>query len=350
MTNVHRHSQPHHGHTSGRARSTRLAWHPERTEAQTGRGGPDGLRHRHAPPPAARASSGKRAAIACVLLAFAGLSTVLTAELVSNASGAPPHPGLSGLAGLFALTALALGVHAQAAQSRHWSRRVKRRLLIGVPAALCTVLAVIANALERRAPSPQGAQDTPAAAERPSLRPEDNSLVKPGWYGEALANGVLLVVTSYEEDAAESRRFNKGLLKTVAYATLSVINTGSGMPVTLTSPQVTLRLDNGETVSSLAVHDLLAHGAGEQAALGRRLAGSQTVATGGMIADLPICLAAPFDWARVQGVDVLLGALTVTVPGRMMSVQEKQQAFERAPVTRRPSGTNITAEAWYKDL
>ncbi len=295
-------------------------------------------------------SAGKRSALLCVLLALTGLAAVSAAELLSRTGHISPPVGANVFAGACALVALAAGAHALMALSHHRSRRLRRRLLIGLPAAICTALAVFANLCARRAPAGAAAPDAPLPAVPHADTPEDNSLAKTGWYGEILDGGVLLVVTSFDPQSAESLRFNKGLAKPVVYATLSVINTGSVNPATLTSPQVVLHLANGQSRPSLSLPELSARG-GDTSRLSTRLAAQHEVPLGKMIADIPICLAAPFHWSSVLGVEVRIGARAVTVPGRLMTAREKLQAARSLqPAIRRPGGTNVTAEAWYKDL
>lgn len=275
---------------------------------------------------------------------------VLVATVISQSNNRLEHPGTDLLAVLFAFAALVTGVYAQATQLRHWSRRVKRKLFVGLPAAFCTLLVAIANLLDRHAPAAANTPERPVAVSPNRSTPEDNNLIKPGWYGELLADGALLVITSYQEDAAESRSFNRGLLKPVSYATLSIINIGNSIPVSLTSPQVTLHLENGETVQSLTVQELLSPGNEQKEALRKRLAKQAEAPLGGMLPDIPICVDAPFDWSRVAGVAVQIGAHTVTVPGRTMSVQEKSALLPNSTRPSSPKHDSRIAEDWYKNL
>lgn len=313
-------------------------------------GGAGSARPRHRGSSSPGGSAGKASSLVCLLFAGLGFAAVLVATVLSRSDPPPAHSGLNLFAGACAGVSLAAGVRAQLLQRRHWSRRVKRRLLVGAPAALCTLLAVLVTWRERLAPHAGPSLPAPALAAARDSQPEDDSLVKPGWYGETLANGVLLVVTAFEENAAESRRFNRGLFKPVSYATLSVINTGSSTPVTLRSPQVALLLETGERAVSLALRDLLSHGSGAHREVLERLAEQQDVTVGGMIPDIPVCLDAPFDWSRVKAVEVVLGSGPVAVPGRLMTVAEKQASLFSGPSKRSAATTNVTAEAWFKDL
>jgi hypothetical protein len=247
------------------------------------------------------------------------------------------------------LAACAAGLRARAAQKHHWSRRVRRRLVVGLATACCTGLAVTANMLERHKANAAAPAERVLAAAL-ATESEDDSLVKPGWYGEVHANGVLVVITSFEERASESRRFNRGLKKPVTFATLSVINTGSPLPVSLATPQVTLRLKSGGGVPSLGLQELFSRGIGQDEALSRRLSGKLTAQLGEMLPDIPVCLDPPFDWREVGAVEVSVGAQTLTVPGRFMSAQEKEAALRTVPPKAPQKADPRRAEVWYQNL
>ena len=76
----------------------------------------------------------------------------------------------------------------------------------------------------------------------------------------------------------------------------------------------------------------------------------RTLAAGAMLSDIPVCQAPHFQWARVKAATVSFNSRTLTVPGRMMTAQEKQALRQKTKVNRPPDGTNITAEAWFKNL
>ncbi len=296
-------------------------------------------------------ASGKHAAAACVLLAFLGLGCKLAVGFMAHLRTTSSSNLLTILAGTLTLAALGLGLYAQNAQRRLWSRRVRRRLVIGIPVAFLTLLTVVANVLFPQAALRPAAPDvaTPSSAQHPA-KTEDTALTKPGWYGELQQDGVLLVLTSFPENATESRQFNRRLLKPVSYATLSIINLGSAERPILNALEVALRLDSGETAQSLAVRPLLAHHAAT-AALLERLAVPQEIAVGAMAADIPVCLAPSFPWDRVTAVAVTLGKRTFTVPGRMVTAEEKRAMIEKsANHQRSASTTNRSAEAWFKNF
>lgn len=348
MAHAHTDSDVRHG---SHARSVRSAG--ERRAGRRGeRTGPAqrSTRHHASQPP--RASFGNRFAFLCLASGGLGFVFMLLTTMLSRSGAAPDHSGLTVFSAACALVSIIAGVRAQVSQLRHWSRRVKRKLLIGFPLAFCTALAVAVEMHARLGSHPGSGQPTAAqpSASTGQAVPEDDSLIKPGWYGEILSGGILLVITSYAEESSESRRFNKGLFKPVAYATLSVINTGSAGPATLASPRVTLILESGEREPALDLHDVLTHGGAQAEAAAARLSSNKELPLGGMIADIPICMDAPYDWSRVVGVEVQLGAGAVTVPGKMMTAAEKQTFLFRGEARPSASATNVSAEEWFKNL
>jgi hypothetical protein len=265
----------------------------------------------------------------CLVFACLGLAAVLITEIISNATGEPSLPFLNVLGGAVTLASLVTGAYAMATLVRHNSRRVRRRALVGMTVAVCTGAAVVSNVFDKyRQLAPPETSEAPAAPGAAEAGPENNDLVKPGWYGELLSDRVLLIITSFEENAAESRRFNRGLFKPVSYATLTVVNTGNDTPVSVTPSDTRLRLADGSIVRSLSLQDVQAHSAGRGNELNNRISASQLVATGAMAPDLPICMDAGFSWARVAAVDVRLGARTVSVPGRFMTAHEKTKMLQ----------------------
>lgn len=354
MKNAHRHSATHRiggaeASSQERRRGALAIGYSDHPEAEAPRERSQRSGRHHAAPSSGK-QTGLKSAAHCLLFALAGLVTVLTTELVSKANQRPALPALNLVAGSFVLAALGTGVYAQITQRRHWSRRVRRRLLVGLPIAACSAVAIIANTREQHAPSAAGPEVPRAAAPARQATPEDDALVRPGWYGEVRSDGVIIVVTSFETNTAESQRFNRGLFKPVTYATLSLINTGCPTPVVLSSFQSGISLDNGETVQSLSISELLSRGAGQRSELRDRLAEPQKVAFGAMIPDIPICMEADFSWSRVTAVTIRLGAHAVVVPGRVMAAEEKQKLIEATATKHRPSDTNNTAEMWFKNL
>ncbi len=68
----------------------------------------------------------------CVAGALTGFCIELVIEMISVSREEPANLFFNGVAGLFVAAAFVLGVYAQMAQSRSWSRRVRRRLVIGM--------------------------------------------------------------------------------------------------------------------------------------------------------------------------------------------------------------------------
>jgi hypothetical protein len=295
------------------------------------------------------ASSGKAASVLCVMAAFLAFGTALIIELVAHTREELPNVFLNALAGLLALAALGAGGYAQTVQLRHWSRRARNRLLVGVPVGALTLAMVVVNFYEKQIPV-RGTPPAPAGAARGA---EDRAaLFRPGWYGQGQENGVLAVVGSFDEGAAESREFNRLVTRSVSYATLTVINQGNALPVVLKSVRVGLLLDSGEEAQSLDVKPLL-NAAGTDEGLKRRLSEPKTIASGAMVADIPVCLEPGFRWERVREVEVALGDRVLLVQGRMMTAEEKRALAETPGAAGAPpaaASTNLSAETWFKDL
>ena len=294
---------------------------------------------------------GRNASVVCVMMAFIAFGIALIMELIAYTRHDVANPFFNSFAGLFAVMAVGAGVYAQVVQLQHWSRRVRHRLQVGLTAAFLTLLMVGLNLYQKYAPAPEEAQEgTLVGTARKGAGQEDRSLIKPGWYGETRQEGVLAVVSSFDENASESRQFSRRLKRPVSYATLSVINLGSPVPVVLQSLQAGLLLDSGEEVSSLDVKPLL-HTTGGNEALLRRLVVPQTLAAGAMVPDIPVCQKPDFQWERVRGVKLTVSDRTVVVPGRMMTAEEKRVMLEKVTAPQAHSAsTNLSAEAWFKDL
>ena len=285
------------------------------------------------------------------MAAFLAFGIALITELVAYTRHESANPFFNASAGLLTVAAFGAGGYALMVQLRYWSQRVRRRLQVGLTVAVLTMVMVIANYYEPYLPSAGGQPDAdPVKKEVVPVAPEDQSLLKPGWYGELQQDGVLAVISSFAENASESRQFNRRVVKPVSYAALSVINLGSPAPIILRSLQVGLVLDSGEEVQSLAVKPLM-HPGPENEILLKRLVEPQTLAIGVMASDIPVCREPGFKWECVRGVNVMFNARTVTIPGRMMTADEKRALLERAAVSNSPSAsTNRTAEAWFKGL
>ena len=315
-------------------------------------------RHSHRTPAASEspAASGKSISVLCVTTAFLGLGIELANEFVAHANQTNTNTFFSVLTSILCVVAVGLGICAQASQQRRWNPHTRQRLVVGFPVAALTLLAVAPNfretpVLRKNSGNSGDASRSLAASPLPTnVRDVNDALVKPGWYGEYQQDGVVLVVSSYEENAFESRCFNRRLAKPVSYAALSAINLGCATPVVLNSLRVGLRLDSGETVQSLAIEPLLAKNASTNGDLLKRLAPPQRLAIGDMLPDVPICMEADFSWSRVTAVTVTLDAREVLIPGRIMTAAEKNAMLEKNTERRPSAKTQGSAESWFKNL
>jgi len=249
-----------------------------------------------------------------------GFALVIVTEIISAATGQPSLPLLNAFAGSAVLAAVATGGYAAASLARHNSRRVRWRTFVGMIIALCGGAAVTSNLFDRqRQLAPPKTAEPLVDACAADAGPLDTSLVKPGWYGEIQTSHILLSVTSFESNTTESRRFNRGLLKPVSYAALSVMNMSRDLTLSVDGSNTLLILDDGTELPCLALERLFAHRAVE------RFAAKRQVAPGMIAADIPICMEADFSWKRVAAVRVNLGNLPTVVPGRYMTAQEKAE-------------------------
>lgn len=287
--------------------------------------------------------------------ALAFVVLVIT-ELIATSRHEPANPFFNGVAGFLTVAAFAAGGYAMLLQLRSWSESVRRRLRIGLTIAVFTLVMVSVNGISALHPAGEGDADGETRAEADpgvgaGAAAEDQSLFKSGWYGELQQDGVLLVVSSFPENAAESRSFNRRIMKSVSYAALSVVNLGRSTPVALRTLQVKLLLDSGEEVQSLDVRPLLQARADANRELLARLETPLTLAAGGMAPDIPICLESPFDWGRVRAVTVGLSPKECVVQGRMLTADQKREMVEK-PARKRDASTstNVTAESWFKGL
>ena len=359
MPSIHKHSHTshhgprgHHEHVEssriGSRRSAAVSG-SKVTEEERKSSGHSGGRHRKIF--GKGGGNGKTAAALCVMSAFLAFGVALITELVAYTRHESANPFFNAAACLLTVAALGAGSYALIVQFHYWSQRVRRRLQVGLTVAVLTLLMETANFYERSVPSVGNGPDTALVkkAGEPVVS-EDQSLFKPGWYGELQQAGVMAVVSSFAENASESRQFSRRVAKPVSYAVLSVVNLGSSSPVVLRSLQVGLLLDSGEEVQSLVVKPLLHPSAGNES-LFKRLVEPQTLAVGVMAPDIPVCREPGFQWERVRGVKVTFDTGTVTIPGRMMTAEEKRALLERTTVSKNASSTtNLAAEAWFKDL
>ena len=279
--------------------------------------------------------------------ALAFMITVV-AELIAHSRREPPLFALCLLAGLLAVAALAAGGYAQIVQLNHWSRRVHNRLLIGVPGGLLMLILAAVNMYKQQAPVSRTNTPSLVASRNPYLADEDHSLFKPGWYGEGQSNGVQVVLTSFEENAAESRAFSRNTTEPVTYATLTVINLGNPQPVTLARTRVTLLLESGEEVQSMDVKPLLRLSALDSQ-MRQRLAEPRVIAPGMMAADIPICLNSQFRWERARAVKVSFQTGDLLIAGRVLTADEKRNLTEQAAKPQN-TVTNLSAEDWFKEM
>lgn len=316
--------------------------------------------------------------------AFLGLLIEFINELVAHVNQTQTYTYFSILTLASGIVAFVLGLFALASQLRRRSLQKRNRLLIGLPVTILTLISVAPNFFDNPAykVTPQTSQaqtpvQTPAATNAVMLAsamrtasssvqtsatrtadagvqtnaiPVDEALVKPGWYGERRDGNALLIVASYEENAFESRQFNRRLSRPVSYATFSVINLGSAKPIALTTFRVGVFLDSGEEVQSMAFEPLLSQNASINRDLLKIFSLPRTLGIGEMLSDIPICMAPGFSWASVDAVKVTLGGRDVLIPGRLMTAEEKRKALEHSTESSPDANTSGASETSAKSL
>lgn len=268
---------------------------------------------------------GRQPSLYCLVLSILGMGAAVIAEVVSRSTGHPTLPFLNACAGFAALASLGSGGYAIFTLARRDSRRVKRRTVIGLPVSVCTVLVVVSNLLERR-------REPAVVAEQPvktqpvasvSAAPTDVGLVKPGWFGELITDGLAVVVNSYEENAAESRRFNRQLSAPVAFATVTLCNRSASHRLELHPFETRAQLDDGSTAACLGHRTLVAHCVRSEGGASPAFAERLEVAPGATASDIPICMNACFAWERVTAVSLLLDGHPTIVEGRYLTAADK---------------------------
>lgn len=288
----------------------------------------------------------------CAVFALLGFGIELVNGFVAQPSGGKAHSLCVALVILFVAAAVATGVYAQLCQLRRWSRRANRRLWIGFPTAGITFIALLPNFLAVPPVPTISSTKTEQTAHKTTGHAvaTDHALVKPGWYGELQQRNLLLVVSSYREDAEESRSFNARLFKPVSYATFSVINLGCPDPVRMEKLEVDVLLNSGKRITSLPIMPLLSQKASANEDLLTHLKLPKTLSTGEMLPDIPICLATDFSWTNVAAVIATVGACEMAIPGRVMTASEKKVFLGRTLTKPSASNTGPSAETWYKGM
>jgi hypothetical protein len=355
----HHHHHHHHSESGYEesGTSSRHHHHHHASESEDSSGGESGgehhHHHHHSVHPSQRAS---QASSLCVVAAFLSFAFLAVAHLIAKNLSALPNPALNAAAAGIAAAAFVFGFYAEVVQIRYWDPKVRVRLFVGMPVAVLVLIVAGVNFYRQYQPVPHatlrpaGAEppeavtnDTAAAVEEPAPgAPEDTSLFKPGWSGEGELDGVIATVNSYNENATESRQFNRRLIrKKVAYAVLSIMNKGE-KPVTLTSFQLTVTEREGMTRKSLSAKALLNENAaanGDQLAL---LVTPRTLAPGAMLANIPVCLPEGFAWDSVISAAFPLGEKDVVIQGRMLTAEQREALL--VPEGEKASATNAPAK------
>ena len=248
---------------------------------------------------------------------------VLAIEYIAYTRHEPANVGTNGAACLFSVIALAAGGYAMNLQKRRWSYRARKRLMLGMPIAVVTLVMTVMNFCEKL-PSAERTSGDMAVADTGILEgPGSQELLAAGWYGKGEEDGVVAVVVSFAENSAESLAFNRALRQRVSYATLTVINQSRPQPTAVRCSNVGVVLDSGAEMLSMEAKPLVRVTGAVDEVLMQRLAEVRTLPTGAVASDIPICLNADFKWERVRAVKVAFDNRVIVIPGRMMTGDEK---------------------------
>lgn len=268
-------------------------------------------------------------------------------------------PFIPTIATTLAILAFVAGVSAQIMQHGRASLRAKRMLLISLPLSVITLaLILVANRRERAlmAGDESGEEGITSTAQISGRDTAVDPLFAPGWYGTLEREGLLVVVTSFDDTTQEARTFNGALNRPLHYATLTVINRSpleTLPPPTLTAITA-LHADNTETPAANLLN-LLKSGP-LSAPLRRQLDdATQPLAPGAMVANLPLGFPTTLNWRSVVAVGLTLGGRPLLIQGRLLTSAEKRALLDAPPnatdaaATNAPSATT-TAEEWFKGL
>ena len=163
-----------------------------------------------------------------------------------------------------------------------------------------------------------------------STEPVDQSVFKPGWYGEADQDDVTCVLVSFKENAVESRQFQRRLNTPVSYATLSIMNLGL-KPAVVDSLKLKLYAGGGRHYDSLPAEELLSERRSLNGDLLLLLETPKTLKAGQMLSSIPICMPASFDWGGVTSVVMTVNGKPLKIDGKMLTAEEKQKMVESSP-------------------
>lgn len=266
---------------------------------------------------------------------FLSVVVVVITYIVAHLSESSPNIWFNAAAATFAVAGLLLCFYAEVVQLRYWSSKVRKRMRIG--ASICSLALIVVGAdtyqrMQRHNFAPVEYRDdgeeegTNIVNSLHPLRPTptDTSVFKPGWYGEAEKDGVTYVLVSFNENAAESRQFQRRLTTRISYAMLSVMNLGMKTAVVDTLTPL-IHCENQQTHSALSAKELLLKKRMENEKLLEMLEIPKELKSGQMLSSVPVCMPPEFEWNQVQSAEFVLNGKPIKIKGRMYTADEKRE-------------------------
>lgn len=282
-----------------------------------------------------------RALQASALSIAAGLFSVVVvviSHIISHLLETLPNLWINAVSAALSIVGLLLCFYAQIVQIRYWSSTVRKRMRIGLTICLLSLVVVGTDTyqyvqrpnfsqIENQIGGAQTGTDKGEAHVNRSGKSVDTSIFKPGWYGETEKNGVTFVLSSFQENAIESRRFHQRIDTHVSFATLSVMNLGM-KPAIIDSLTPELYCKDNQSYSALPVKELLMKKETGNEDLLALLETPKELKSGQMLSAVPICMPADFQWNEVKSVEFTLNGEPLKIEGRMFTAEEKRKMVE----------------------
>lgn len=293
------------------------------------------------------------------------------AYCIANANNEPmPGDGVIWAIGAFCLLSIVSGLYALVFQTHLHSHRVAKRLRIGFLLAFALVGYIVYYMRARTdrwvydetkvsTESTTSTEASSPAAKSDSVTPSDSQgsgddLYQASWFGKVDHEGIQVVINGFSDQTAKAKEFNRRLStdRPVTYAELTIINN------TLRDLKVpTLVLEyarkDHSTGNSLRLHPLLMADSDKNRELLRLVSEPTTVpAGGGILAGVPVAFFSPFEWQHVRFFRLQVNEQHLSIPGHLLSAQEKQDALENTQ--EKPDSedgkSKKKAQDWYEDL
>ncbi|MBR4171631.1 MAG: hypothetical protein IKR48_08280, partial [Kiritimatiellae bacterium] len=317
--------------------------------------------------------SARSAAAISAISASMGAIMLGIAYCIANANNEPmPGDGVIWAVGAFCLLSIVSGLYALVFQTHLHSHRVAKRLRIGFLLAFALIGYIVYYMRARtdrwvydetkvtsESTVPAADSTSPAKADASATPSESQAgggdLYQDGWYGKVEHEGIQVVINGFSDQSPRTKEFNRRLKaeRPVSYAELTIINN------TLHDLKVpTLVLEyarkDHSTGNSVRLHPLLHADAEKNRDLLRLVSEPATVsAGGGILASVPVAFFTPFEWQHIRFFRLQVNDQHLSIPGHLLSAQEKQDALENTQEKRDSAGDGKSekkTQDWYEDL